>query len=295
MIDDRNPNFARGFQISSAQLGDLRRKWGEAGRQVYADAIRTGRNVMARTEAEIEALGRAHVQQAELQQAQARAVAQATAGGVRRTAKAVSQQVQAAGAAQANADSLRHAQEESLRRTATSVARTAAHVMRPGTPSDPGPVRLYGEWATGVGPERRMLGPESSMSREFVQAPSVQGYLRQHIADWRRRDGGVSGTYVRPHARRANFGEGEFLMDLDAGNGASHFVGSWDATAERQGDQIDWTVENDTDLTSFGAGRILRKSGLPFWRSYSRPWPGGRTHQTMHFSTDLNGRPLLPD
>lgn len=81
MIDDRNPHFGRGFRISSAQLADLKRKWGELGRRVFDESIRTGRNVLARTEAEIEALGRAELERARLEQTQARAVRSAIKSG----------------------------------------------------------------------------------------------------------------------------------------------------------------------------------------------------------------------
>ena len=76
------------------------------------------------------------------------------------------------------------------------------------------------------------------------------------------------------------------------GNGASHFVGSWGVHGERRGARIDWDVENDTDTTSFLYGRPLRKVGLPTVPSYARPRRGGRTHQTIQFSTDLEGVPL---
>lgn len=295
MIDDRNPNFGRGFRISTRQLGDLQSTWREAGRRVWEAGTRLGQDVKARTEKELEALGREHLRQAELRKAQARAAGQAVEGitrqgvaFVRGAPTAITQGVRdVANATKSLPDAIR-----SGARGTVGAYKIAAHSAAPSSSADPSPARLTLEWATGLGPERRTLGPDSSFTQEFVQAPSVQGYLRRHIADWADREGGVSGSYVVPQDRRANFGVSEFQRDLDAGDAASHFVGSWDARGERRGDAIAWTVENDSDLTSLGGGRILQKMGLPYLRSYERPWPGGRTHQTIRFRTDLDGRPL---
>jgi hypothetical protein len=77
MIDDRNPNFGRGFRVSSAELGDLRERWRDLGRQVWEAGTRLGRDIKAQTEQQLEALGRDYLRQDELQKAQARAVGQA--------------------------------------------------------------------------------------------------------------------------------------------------------------------------------------------------------------------------
>lgn len=137
-----------------------------------------------------------------------------------------------------------------------------------------------------------MLGPDSSFSQEFAKAPSVQQHLKGYVADWRARDGGLSGRYVGPRAKRAVFGPDQFLMDLDAGNGASHFVGSWGVQGEARGDRIDWQADNDTDTTSLLYGTPVRRMGLPAAPSYKRPAPDGRTHQSIRFTTDLDGVPL---
>ncbi|MGA0604966.1 hypothetical protein ACO2Q0_03115 [Phenylobacterium sp. VNQ135] len=62
MINDSDPNFGRGFRMSSEQLQSARRAWREAGEQVWNVATRVGRNIQARTGAELEALGRAHLE-----------------------------------------------------------------------------------------------------------------------------------------------------------------------------------------------------------------------------------------
>lgn len=295
------PSWLPRLTMSSAELDALKRKWGEAGRQVYANTIKTGENVLARTQAEIEALGRAHLEQERLRLNQQAAVsegattlAKGAVQQVRRAGGVVKRGVQAAGAAVAEADRLEQAQDRTVAAAGAGVVRLPLRVSRPGTPSEPGPGRLIAEWALASGPEERVLGPESSFSQEFVQAPSVQKYVRGYVDDWRQRDGGINGAYVNPPDRRAKFGVTEFTSDLAAGNGASHFVGTWGVGARRNGDQIDWAAENDTDMTSFLYGRAFREAGLPFVRPYPRPAPGGRTHQTIHFTTDLEGRPLPP-
>lgn len=156
---------------------------------------------------------------------------------------------------------------------------------------DPGPGRLLVEWATGTGPRARELGPETAFSREFTEAPSVQGHLKDYVAAWRAQPGGLTGAYVSPSEKRAVFGVDAFVNDLEAGNGASHFVGSWGVRGSKRDDHIDWEADNDTDTTSFFYGRPLRQRGLPAAPSYDRPWPGGRTHQVIQFSTDLQGVP----
>jgi len=290
------PRWMPRLLMSSAELDGLKRQWGEAGRRAYDQAIRTGRQVLARTESEIEALGRAQLEQEKLQRAQADAVRDAAGRAVRGGVSTVRKGVAAAGAAQVQADKLRLAQDEVVARSAAGAVKTAVRAVRPGSPADPGPGRLATEWATGRGPETRVLGPESSFSQEFVEAPSVRGYLREYLGDWRQREGGVAGVYRNPPDRRARFGLTEFMDDLAAGNGASHFVGTWGVRGERRGDRIGWAAENDTDTTSFFYGRPLREAGLPHVPAYPRrtPRPGGRTHQTIQFSTDLDGRPLLP-
>lgn len=293
------PAWLPRLNVSSAELDALKRKWEEAGRQVYANAIRTGGAVLARTQSEIEALGRAHVEQEKLQRDQQAAVRKGVSAlvsrpveQVRRAGGAVKRAAYATGVAVAEADRLKQAEDKLVAAATVGAAKLPLRFARPGTPSDPGPGRLTTEWALGAGPEERVLGPESSFSREFVQAPSVQEHLRGYIQDWRQRPGGISGAYVNPADRRADFGVIQFIEDLAAGNGASHFVGSWGVGARRNGDKIDWAAENDTDTTSLFYGRPLREAGVPYVRSYPRPSPGGRTHQTIRFSTDLEGRPI---
>ena len=253
-MTERPSPWGRAFDVSSAELADLRQTWADAGRQVWDAATRAGRDIQARTRQELETLGRNYHSQAN----EERAAAQAAS------------------------------------RIASGVVKTVAHVARPGSEDDPGPGRLATEWATGAGPQKRVLGPDSSFSREFVQAPSVRRHLRDYVEDWRRRDDDMSNAYANPPDKRATFGVREFMSDLYAGNGATHFVGSWGVEGDRRGDRVDWRAENDTDATSFMYGRPLRDAGLPSTSSWSRPLPAGRTHQTIQFSTDLKGRPLAP-
>lgn len=58
MVGRRSSGLPDRSRMSSAQLAELKRQWGEAGRQAYVEAIRSGEDVLARTEPEIEALGR---------------------------------------------------------------------------------------------------------------------------------------------------------------------------------------------------------------------------------------------
>lgn len=242
----------------------------------------------AGTEQELEALGRNYLRNAEAKQAQVQAVRQ----GAGQVAAVVAGALRRVGEADLQAERLRRAQDEAVQRTAAGFAKTAVRALRPGSNDDPGPGRLAAEWATGLGPQKRVMEPDSSFSREFVEAPSVRGHLRDYLSDWAQREGGLVGEYVNPPDRRARFGANEFAMDLEAGNGASHFVGSWGVHGERRGDQVDWEAENDTDTTSFFYGTPLRKAGLPVVPSYARPLPGGRIHQSIRFSTDLEGRPI---
>ena len=253
MTNERgNASDAR-YGLSSVALADLRRKWADAGRDAWNAATRAGENIKAHTLQDLEALGRARLDEAARQRELAAAAGRVISG----------------------------------------VGKTVASVARVGTAEDPGPGRLLAEWATGLGPQMRVLRPESSFSREFTQSPSVQSHLRERTADWRR-ENGVQGVYAVPVDKRATFDLAEVISDGLAGNGPAHFVGSWDAQGVRRGDGIDWRAENNTDVDSFFAGRLLKKYGLPHVHSYSRPWPGGRTHQSILFRTDLEGRPLGP-
>lgn len=74
MIDDRRPQWGRGFHVSSQDLADLHRHWADVGRQVWDAGTRAGRDVAARTEQELEALGRAHQRTLEEARSKARQV-----------------------------------------------------------------------------------------------------------------------------------------------------------------------------------------------------------------------------
>lgn len=164
-----------------------------------------------------------------------------------------------------------------------------APFLRQGAVGDPGPGRLYEEFRTGDGPQRRILGSQSAFSREFAVAPSVQEHVQDTLGLWKQRNGGVD-MFVNP--RRADFGVSEFIEDAVAGNQASHVIGTFALAGQRRGDEIDWWAENDMDRTSFYGGRIARKVGLPVVPKRSRPGPQGSTEQTILFRTDLGGRPL---
>lgn len=152
MTGDRRPQTGRSLGTSSAELEAQRRAWGDAGRQVWDAATRTGQNVLARTRSELEALGRAHLE----------------------------------------AEAIRREEDSRATRMAAGSARAAVQIVRPGTPADPGPGRLLAEFATGRGPERRTLEPSSALSQEYVRAPSVQGHIKRAVADWQKRDGGMA-------------------------------------------------------------------------------------------------------
>ena len=242
-------DWRRRMLTSSADLSELRARWRDAGQEAWDAATRLGKDIKARTSQELEALGRQQFEAAERQQAATDAVGKAVG----------------------------------------SAALLPLRIARPGTETDPGPGRLAAEWALGSGPERRILGLDSSFSREFVQAPSVQDYVRRQTGAWRQANG-IQGSYTPD--TRATFGPKQFVEDGLAANGAAHFVGSWGVSGARRGEGIDWQAENDSDTTSFFGGTPLRAAGLPVVPSYARPWPGGRTHQSIQFRTDLNGRPL---
>lgn len=129
----------------------------------------------------------------------------------------------------------------------------------------------------------------SLISEEFAKAPSVQEYVRDSIANWRNQNGGVD-MYRNPDRR--NFGLGDFSKDAVALNGAAHVIGSFGMAGERRGDRIDWWAENSMGEHSFYAGNALDKLGIPGQTDHPRPGPSGTTHQTILFTTDLDGRPI---
>ena len=143
MFDNRNSEAGRSVGPSSAQLGALRRTWADAGRQAWDKATRTGQNVLARTQSELEALGRRELARVE-------ALAQAGGQAIAKVAKATYDVI-------------------------GGPVNLAGRMSRAGTDADPGPGLLVAEFATGRGPQRRVLEPSSSLSREYVRAPSVQG------------------------------------------------------------------------------------------------------------------------
>ena len=256
MFDNRNSEAGRSVGPSSAQLGALRRTWADAGRQAWDKATRTGQNVLARTQSELEALGRRELA---LVEASAQAGAQAFAKGAKAMYAPIERPVN-----------------------------LAFRLSRAGTMADPGPGRLVTEFATGRGPQRSVLGASSSFSREYVRAPSVQGHLRNAVADWRRRDGG-QGQYTNYDA---DFSIPEAVADVRAGNGASNVIGSARLDAERRGDWIDWSATNKMGLNSMFVGNRLSKIGLSGVPDASRPGPFGSTRQVIRFTTDLHGNPI---
>lgn len=60
---ERDPYWAREHQLTSAERAALKEVWRHAGRKVWAAATRAGENVQARTEHELEALDRSHLEQ----------------------------------------------------------------------------------------------------------------------------------------------------------------------------------------------------------------------------------------
>ena len=256
MFDNRNSEAGRSVGPSSAQLGALRRTWADAGRQAWDKATRTGQNVLARTQSELEALGRRELARVE-------ALAQAGGQAIAKVAKATYDVI-------------------------GGPVSLAGRMSRAGTDADPGPGLLVAEFATGRGPQRRVLEPSSSLSREYVRAPSVQGHLRNAIGNWRGRDGG-QGRYTNYDT---DFFIPEAIADICAGNGATNVIGSARLDAERRGDRIDWSATNKMGLNSGFSGNPLSKIGLSGVPDASRPGPFGSTRQVIRFTTDLHGNPI---
>lgn len=50
-----------------------------------------------------------------------------------------------------------------------------------GTSTNPTAVRVVGEWATGLGPERRELGPDATMAKQFAEAGNTRAHLRNAV------------------------------------------------------------------------------------------------------------------
>lgn len=276
-----NQDWRRRFALSSADLGALRERWAEAGRLAWEAGTRAGRDVQARTQQELERLGRNVLAQAQQEQATARAQTQAVQSGLRTGAKVVRDGVSimkdvAKQTPRAIADGVRDVDD---------VLTIPSHMMRRGDRDDPGPKRLVLQWAAGTGPQTRTLGPDSTFSREFAPAPSVQDFVRETIA------AAPDASVYQPRGR-ADFGVTEFLQDARADNGASHVIGTFGLKGERAEDRINWTADNDMSLRSALAGRYLNKAGLRIVPNPRRPFPFGTTHQTVQFSTGLDGRPL---
>lgn len=91
MTQDGPLHWRRRFQVSAQDLADLRRGWTDVGRQVWESGTRAGRDIKARTELELEALGRAHERQVEQAQRAGDRVKEAVGEGLRRGERAVRQ------------------------------------------------------------------------------------------------------------------------------------------------------------------------------------------------------------
>ena len=261
-LDDSDPYWAARFRMTPQQADELRRKAEQTVREGYHATTRA----MGRLR---EAAGRAAAPAAE-------AVDRFKVGVQAEMDRAL---MQSAADARAQA---RDAQRQ-IRRATEAVA---------GTPADPKPARVFTEWVTGTGPDARVLGPESAFSREFVQAPSVQGHVRSAVRDWSRkpswRDGGAYTDYA------AEFDPPEFAADLAARNGASHVIGSFDMHGARDRDGIDWIAKNKMGKHSFFGGRYWDE--LPIRIPHPQDAPPGEpfasTHQEIRFRTGLDGRPV---
>src|SRR3712207_5021089 len=86
---DKDPFWAKGFRTSPEARHNQRQAWLQKGREIWAEGTRIGRNVVARTEQELEALGRAGTNEAARQQQQARAIVNTVTARVRPGAGAV--------------------------------------------------------------------------------------------------------------------------------------------------------------------------------------------------------------
>jgi hypothetical protein len=248
-MGDQNSRVAgRPTWIGARDLEALRQQWRAVGRDIWNEGTRTGRRVLATTESALEALGR---NQMEAEAARLEAV-------------------------------------RKVGRLPADVVRTGQQIARRGTSSDPGPADLLEEFAVGRGPETRVLGPMSSISADYARAPSVQGHLRNALADWRKRDGG-RGQYTNYDA---DFGPTQLLLDLEAANGATNVIGSARLDAERHGDRIDWSATNKMGRNSMFYGNPLSSLGIAGVPDRARPGRFGSTRQVLQFSTDLDGNPI---
>lgn len=303
MINDSNPYFGRGFQISSAELEEMRRKWRDAGQWAWNAATRLGRDVRARTEAELEALGRSTLAKAEREEARAKAAVKqvaTVAGQGLRDLKAGAQQArgQVKAMTQAVAGAGKAVTQQSARGTQLAnnvLAELPASILRLGTEADPGPGRLLSEWALSSGPDTRTLGPQSSFSREFASAPGVQMHVQRALAHAQERPGGwnanggqYSGYAAEYHKPRPRIAAVE---DVLAGNGAASVIGSYGLDGEKHGDHVDWSARNEMDTNSFFAGNVLGELGLRGVPQWSPRYPLGAKRQVIQFRTDLEGRP----
>lgn len=200
MTQDGPLHWRRRFQVSAQDLADLRRGWVDVGRQVWESGTRAGRDIKARTELELEALGRAHERQVEQAQRAGDRVKEAVREGLRRGERAVRQftavAVPAVTSAARAQTRMARVQESQRVRAADTGARLVtmppAPFLRQGAVGDPGPDRLYEEFRTGDGPQRRILGPQSAFSREFAVAPSVQEHVQDTLGLWKQRNGRVT-------------------------------------------------------------------------------------------------------
>lgn len=91
-------------------------------------------------------------------------------------------------------------------RTADAVTRSTI-----GTSTNPTAVRVVGEWATGLGSQKRELGPDAVMTKEFAQAGNTKAHLRNAVDHWKARPGGLDANGGAYTSYRAVFGPKEVV------------------------------------------------------------------------------------
>lgn len=159
---------------------------------------------------------------------------------------------------------------------------------------NPNAGRLLWEWATGSGPDQRILGADTAFAREFSASPSVQTNLKRAARDWRDRRGGAIADGDSYTGYGAKFGAAEYRRDAAPLNSASQFVGSFALDGERHGDRLYWTARNKTGLHSLGAGRLIDENapGLRGLNDRESGGPLSNKYQRIDLITDLDGNPI---
>jgi RHS repeat-associated protein len=144
-----------------------------------------------------------------------------------------------------------------------------------GTESDPRPVQLAYNWATGSGPADYNFGPDSLNTQEMQGAPGVAA-ARDYFYN-KYSDGVPDGASV------TNYGASFGLQGLfTAGTLTEQFVGSYTIDIYAENNQLRFVLSNDSSFKSFAYGIG------PDWERSSFG-PGGNMRQTYTWTEPLRG------